>query len=113
MTPHHQRVVSVLGIGALGAALIWGGQSLTASYASGVNQAASTPAVATPAAPGNGFTEVAKLVTPAVVNITTVMTERISDDRSLPDDLRDRMEEFFGKPFGPRGRGQQHPGEPR
>jgi serine protease Do len=43
------------------------------------------------------------------------MTERISDRQSIPDDLRDRMEEFFGKPFGPpRGRGgPQGPGEPR
>jgi serine protease Do len=114
MTPHHKTIGSALGIGVLGAALIWGGQSLTTSHASSVNQVAGAPAVAMPAAPANGFTEVAKLVTPAVVNITTVMTERISDNRSLPEDLRDRMEEFFGKPFGPpRGRGQQNPGEPR
>jgi len=50
------------------------------------------------------------------VNITTIMTEKVADGRSMPDELRDRMEEFFGGPngpFGPRGfRGPQTP-EPR
>jgi serine protease Do len=66
------------------------------------------------ASPTNGFTEVAKQVTPAVVNITTIMTEKVSDGFSVPDELRDRMEEFFGKPFGPpRGRGPSDPFEQR
>ncbi len=114
MTSHFRKTIgSAIGIGVLAAAMIWGGQSLTTSHASSPGSPAASPAIAMPAAPANGFTEVAKLVTPAVVNITTVMTERISDGRSIPDDLRDRMEEYFGKPFGPRGRGQQSPGEPR
>jgi serine protease Do len=108
--PVHRTIGSAIGIGLVSAALIWGGQSLTASHASGSPSAA--PAVSVPATPANGFTEVAKMVTPAVVNITTVMTEKISDSRgSMPDELRERMEEFFGKPFGPRGRGPQGPGD--
>jgi serine protease Do len=68
------------------------------------------PVAVTP--PVNGFTEVAKQVTPAVVNITTVMTENVSDGLTVPGELRDRMEEFFGKPFGPpRGRGPSDPFE--
>jgi serine protease Do len=55
-------------------------------------------------------------VTPAVVNITTVTVDKVSDSRSGRES-RDRMEEFFGGPngpFGPRGfRGPQGPGEPR
>jgi serine protease Do len=55
-------------------------------------------------------------VTPAVVNITTVTLDKVSDGRNGRE-LRDRMEEFFGGPngpFGPRGfRGPQGPGEPR
>src|SRR5215210_3244872 len=100
MTPHvHRRVTSAIGMGVLAAALVWGGQAFTTSHASGSSAANPSPAVIAPAAPANGFTEVAKLVTPTVVNITTVMSERISDGRSIPDDLRDRMEEYFGKPF--------------
>ena len=53
--------------------------------------------------------------TPAVVNITTVLSEKASDGRNVPDELRERMEEFFGGPGGPFGprRGPQGPGEPR
>jgi serine protease Do len=112
MTPR-VRIRSAIGIGVVSAALIWGGQALTTSHASGNSAANPSPAAVAPAAPANGFTEVAKLVTPTVVNITTVMSAKISDGQSIPDELRDRMEEFFGKPFGPRGRGQQVPPEPR
>ena len=114
MSHFHKTIGSAIGVFVLAGSLIWG-QSLTTSHASSTGAPAASPAIAMPAAPANGFTEVAKLVTPAVVNITTVMTERISDRQSIPDDLRDRMEEFFGKPFGPpRGRGgPQGPGEPR
>jgi serine protease Do len=97
-------------MGILGGVLVWGGQSLTTSHASGSGPGNQSTAVSPPASPSNGFTEVAKLVTPAVVNITTVMSAKVSDGRSVPDELRDRMEEFFGKPFGPRGRGPQGPG---
>lgn len=109
-----KAVVASLAIAAVGAVLIWGGQSLPSSHASsGIQPAATT--VALPIAPAaNGFTDVAKAVTPAVVNITTVTGEKVSDGRKIPDELRDRMEEFFGGPGSPRGfRGPQGPGEPR
>ncbi len=112
MSSHPYRTIgSVIGIGLVSGALIWGGHSLTTSYASNVPSPTAMPAAVGP--PANGFTEVAKQVTPAVVNITTVMTEKISDGFSVPDELRDRMEEFFGKPFGPRERGPSDPFEQR
>jgi serine protease Do len=102
---------------AVGAVLIWGGQSLTTSHASSTVQPSVNPLVLPSAPASNGFADVAKAVTPAVVNITTVAVEPVSDRRSLPNDLRERMEEFFGGPggpFGPRGfRGPLRPGEPR
>jgi serine protease Do len=49
--------------------------------------------------PAAGFTDVAKTVTPAVVNITTSVAEKVSDSGQS----RDRMEEFFGAPWGPFG----------
>jgi serine protease Do len=103
----------VIGMAALGAFLFVGSQSFAPRQASG-----SPAAVAAPAAlSSNGFTEVAKAVTPAVVNITTVFSEKVSERNlpgNVPDELRERMEEFFGGPFGPRGfRGPQGPGEPR
>ena len=116
-----QLVYKTLGIAismaVLSTVFFVGSQSFVPSSASGSSAAAT---VASPVAtlPANGFTEVAKAVTPAVVNITTVMSEKVADGRSMPDELRDRMEEFFGGPngpFGPRGfRGPQGPpGEPR
>lgn len=112
-----QAGVASLAIVAVGAMLMWGVQSLPSSHASGGIQPAA-PSVALPIAPAaNGFTEVAKAVTPAVVNITTVIGEKVSDGRKIPDELRERMEEFFGGPQGPGGprgfRGPQGPGEPR
>src|SRR5215467_284731 len=111
-----QKALSVvISMAVLGTVLFVGSQSFVPSPASGTPAAT---AVASPVAalPTNGFTEVAKAVTPAVVNITTIMTEKVADGRSIPDELRDRMEEFFGGPngpFGPRGfRGPQTP-EPR
>ena len=110
-------VVATVAVAAVGAALMWSGQSLPSSHASSGIQSPAV-AVALPIVPGaNGFTEVAKAVTPAVVNITTVMGEKVSDGRKIPDELRERMEEFFGGPQGPGGprgfRGPQGPGEPR
>jgi len=112
MSSHPYRTVgSVMGITLMSGALIWGGHALTASYASNAPLQTAMPVAVAP--PVNGFTEVAKHVTPAVVNITTVMTAKVSDGFSVPDELRDRMEEFFGKPFGPRGRGPTDPFEHR
>jgi len=112
MSSHPYRTLgSVIGIGLVSGALIWGDHSLTTSYASNASSPTPMPVAVAPQA--NGFTEVAKQVTPAVVNITTVMAEKVSDGFSVPDELRDRMEEFFGKPFGPHGRGPSDPFEHR
>jgi serine protease Do len=109
---------SAIAVVALSALLIWGGHSVSSSQAS--SPAASTPTpvpLTMSTTPSNGFTEVAKAVTPAVVNITTVTVEKVSDSRGVPDEWRERMEELFGgpgAPFGPRGfRGPQGYGEPR
>ena len=112
-----QTMGSAIAVAALSALLIWGGQSLSNSHAS--SPAASPPPVALTMSPvpSNGFTEVAKAVTPAVVNITTVTVEKVSESRGVPDQLRERMEEFFGGPGGLSGSrgfpGPQGPGEPR
>ena len=109
----NRTIGSVIGIGLIVGILAWGNASITVSHAFGA--LASTPVpVATPA---NGFTEVAKQVTPAVVNITTVMTEKISERSSVPDEFRDRQavrpswegtsysEGIPGAAWGPRIRG--------
>jgi serine protease Do len=109
-----QWVRKVLGVtvsmAVLGTAFFVGSQSFSPLPASG-------SATATAAAlPANGFTDIAKAVTPAVVNITTVLGEKISG-RGGEKDPRDRFEEFFGPnspfgPFGPKFRGPQGPMEP-
>ncbi len=109
---------TTLAMVALGIVLVWAGQALTVSSASSSGTTLAAPdALTVMAPPSNGFAEIAKAVTPAVVNITTVMVEKISDGPSMSDELRERMEEFFGGPrgpFGPRGfRGPQWPDEPR
>jgi serine protease Do len=114
MTPSVRRSLGIaISIALLGAILIEGGHAPVSSQAAGA--LASTSLAAAP--PAAGFAEVAKAVTPAVVNITTVVAEKTSDGRSMPDDWRDRREEWFGGPggpFGPRGfRGPFGPGEPR
>ena len=109
----------VAGMALLSLALISGQVSLPTSHASSDALQTAAPAaqpVALP--PAEGFTGIAKAVTPAVVNITAAMTEKISD---MPDsrdrDFRDRMEEFFGMPGDPFGsrkhRGPRMPREPR
>src|SRR5262245_56339058 len=110
-----QSIGGAIAVALLSAFFMWGHSSLSPSQAS--NLATSTPVAMTiGSAPSNGFTEVAKVVTPAVVNITTMSGEQVSDLRGVPDEWRDRLEEFFGgpeAPFGPRGfRGPQG-GNPR
>ncbi|MDH4186767.1 MAG: DegQ family serine endoprotease [Nitrospira sp.] len=105
-------------VASVSALLIWGGVSIIPPQAASGSTPNAVPVAFTMgAAPLNGFTEVAKAVTPAVVNITTVMVEKVSESHGGQDELRERMEEFFGGPggpFGPRGfRGPQGPGEPR
>ena len=68
---------SAIAVVALSALLIWGGHSVSSSQAS--SPAASTPTpvpLTMSTTPSKGFTEVAKAVTPAVVNITTVTARR-------------------------------------
>ena len=104
-----------VGVAMLGGIAVWGSQFVAASHASNQSAVAATP-IALAGPPAQGFTEVAKAVTPAVVNITTVVVEKMSEGRNGQDSLRDRMEEFFrgpNGPFGPRSRGPQGPSEPR
>jgi serine protease Do len=101
----------------LGTAFVVGSESFRPFPATGSTAAPATVATPTGTLPANGFTDVAKAVTPAVVNITTVIGEKISG-RAGENDLRDRMEEFFGGPngpfgpFGPKFRGPQGPQSP-
>ncbi|MBA5870712.1 MAG: Do family serine endopeptidase [Nitrospira sp. CR2.1] len=87
------------GIAGLGAALIWSYTPLSASHASNPSSSTDTRPVAIAGAlPAAGFADVAKTVTPAVVNITTSGAEDVSDTGRH----RGRPEDFFGSPFGPR-----------
>lgn len=113
-----RTVGTAIAVAALGTVIFWGSQSLTSSHASNSPAPATNSATLPMAIPAaQGFTDVAKAVTPAVVNITTVTVESVSDGRDGQDELRERMEEFFrdpNGPFGPRGfRGPQGPPEPR
>jgi len=103
-----QSVSVFAGIAALSAGLIWSYTPLSPSHASNASPAAEErPLVQTGGLPAAGFADVAKTVTPAVVNITTRGAEDVSD-RARP---RGKMEDFFGSPFGPRRFGP--PTEPR
>ncbi|TLY15442.1 MAG: DegQ family serine endoprotease [Nitrospirae bacterium] len=98
----HRKLGIIVGLAIL-AAVAWAGESITSSHASG----STSPAVASQATPATqglapSFVEVAKAVTPAVVNITTSVGERGRDARGPRDRMRDPMEEFFGSPWGPR-----------
>ncbi|MBI4001444.1 MAG: hypothetical protein HY348_06645, partial [Nitrospira defluvii] len=103
-----QSVSAFAGIAALGATLIWSYASLTTSHASNPSPAAEErPPTMSGSLPSSGFADVAKTVTPAVVNITTSAAEQVSDSTHP----RGRTEDFFGSPFGPRRFGP--PMEPR
>ena len=105
-----QSVGTFLGIGVLATALVASYAGLATSHASGSSAIAENGAHATSAGlPAAGFTDVAKAVTPAVVNITTSGAEKVSDSGT-----RDRMEDFFRSPWGPSGpRRFGPPSEPR
>ena len=114
-----RKLVTAFAVALFSTALLWGKDVVPVSHAS-TTVAPSPDSAAVSVLPTNGFAEVAKAVTPAVVNITTIISETGSDGRIGPDELRERMEEFFGGPqgpfgpFGPRGfRGPHGPGEPR
>ncbi|MBS0169206.1 MAG: DegQ family serine endoprotease [Nitrospira sp.] len=94
-----QSISLFAGIAGLGAALIWSYTPLSSSHASNPSSTAEERPVAIAGAlPAAGFTDVAKTVTPAVVNITTSGAEEVSDTGRH----RGRPEDFFGSPFGPR-----------
>ena|SRR5579884_3818267 len=104
--PLQHGLGAIVGAAALSAVLLWSGHSAPASHAStpllSGDSAASSPAAAITQSPANGFAEVAKSVTPAVVNITTAVSENVSGSRDMP------------WPFGPRGhRGPEPPFDPR
>ncbi len=89
-----------LGMAVLGTALVGSYVTLTTSHASSSPAVSDSHQISGPVGlPMSGFTEVAKAVTPAVVNITTSGVEKIADSGNS----RDRMEEFFGSPWGPFG----------
>ena len=103
-----QSVGAFAGIAVLGATLIWSYASLTTSHASNPSPVVEERSNTLPGSlPSAGFADVAKAVTPAVVNITTSAAEQVSDATSP----RGRADEFFGAPFGPRRFGP--PMEPR
>ncbi len=108
------RVVVFVSVMAAGMLLAWSVGSFLPSHAAPSGTTPAVPASA-PAPQGNGFADVAKSVTPAVVNITaSAHVERSSRRGDSREEWRDRMEEFFGTPFGPNGpRGRRGPGEPR
>ncbi|MBM4134637.1 MAG: DegQ family serine endoprotease [Nitrospira sp.] len=93
------RLGWLAGAALLSALAFWAGDYTPASLAS---DAAPQLASTTPAPPvaGNGFAQIAKSVTPAVVNITATASRT---SRGRETDLRDQMEEFFGHPGRPRG----------
>ncbi|MBX3334856.1 MAG: DegQ family serine endoprotease [Nitrospira sp.] len=106
-----RRIGFVIGIGLISGVVGWGGYWLNLSQASSPPTANAGGTTLT--TPANGFTEVAKRVTPAVVNITTVITEKVSGLGSGQENFRDGLEEFFGQPFNPRRRGSERSWEPR
>lgn len=95
-----QSIGTLAGVAVLGVTLVWSYASLTTSHASNPSPTAEErPIAATSTVPAAGFADVAKAVTPAVVNITTSSTEQVSDSVGP----RGRREDFFGSPFGPFG----------
>jgi len=99
----HHKLGIILSLAVIGAVAL-AGVSFTSSLASSPTaQTVASPAMPATQLPVPGFTEVAKAVTPAVVNITTSMGDRGHEARGQRDRMRERMEEFFGSPWGPFG----------
>jgi len=98
----HRHLGTIAGAIVLGAALFLGGEYLTYSHAAGPGTPASvspSPPAATVSAPG--FTEVAKAVTPTIVNITSRVARK--HERMLHDPMDEFFRSPFGFPFGPEG----------
>src|SRR2546427_629176 len=99
----HHKLGIILSLAVIGAVAL-AGVSFTSSLASSPTaQTVASPAMPAIQLPVSGFTEVAKAVTPAVVNITTSMGDRGHEARGQRDRMRERMDEFFGSPWGPFG----------
>jgi len=96
----HHKLGIIMGLAIL-AAVAWGGESIMSSHASGLTSpAVASQTISAPQGAAPGFTEIAKSVTPAVVNITASAGDRGRDTR----DPQEQMEQFFGsprRPFGP------------
>jgi serine protease Do len=100
----YRHMGMIAGLVILGSIMFVGAEYAALPQAAG----SSMPVAAQPAVPvaqptGPGFSEVARAVTPAVVNITS-RAGRTRDSQGS----RNPMEDFFGSPFGPQG-----PREPR
>src|SRR5207249_954888 len=98
----HRHLGTIAGAIVLGAALFLGGEYLTYSHAAGPGTPAAvspSPPAATVSAPG--FTEVAKAVTPTIVNITSRVARK--HERMLRDPMDEFFRSPFGFPFGPEG----------
>jgi serine protease Do len=100
----YRHMGMIAGLLILGSLMFVGAEYAALPQAAG----SSMPVAAQPAVPvaqqtGPGFSEVARAVTPAVVNITS-RAGRTRDSQGS----RNPMEDFFGSPFGPQG-----PREPR
>ncbi len=111
------RVLTALAALLVVSALLFAAQDYTTSPSPAVAAAPAPSTAAVPLSPpgATGFPQVAKAVTPAVVNITPSPVVRGRDFRDRPDLPFGSMEEFFGfqgKPHGPRPRGPFGPGEP-
>ncbi len=101
----YRNLGKIAGVVLLGALIVGGVEYAAYTHAGTptpiVTSPAATKAVPTAQGAGPGFSEVAKVVTPAVVNITASRALRGRDRR----EPRDPMEDFFGfpgRPYGPR-----------
>ncbi len=101
--------------------IAWTSQSFTMPPASGsTNSHVTVPAASSMQQAATGFIEVAKSVTPAIVNITRAAEKRTGDGQELQQPFRNRgewpewMEKFFDSPRGPAvPRGPEGPLDPR
>src|SRR5438067_783495 len=101
----YRNLTVIAGLLIFGSVAFLGAEYATYSHAvaGAVPVAANTATPVVPAAPvvAPRFSEIAKALTPAVVNITSRAAR--TRDHGLRQRDRDRMEEFFGSPFGPQG----------
>jgi len=95
----YRNLGMITGLLILGSVAFLGAEYATYSHAAGATAAvAASPSVPIAQGVAPGFADVARAVTPAVVNITSRAVR--TRDRGQRDP-RDPMEEFFNSPFGP------------